>query len=139
MGKTSRTKGAAGENEVCKILRESGAFPEAQRDLEQTRGHDNGRDIVGTGKWVLQVKRHATISRGVILKGLAEASDSTTAEAPYAACVHRSDREEWRVTCDVNDLAYYFEGKPWCGPCVPVTMLLDEFCGVVKIVEGARR
>ena len=136
MSKMQRTKGASAEREVCAILRESGAFPHAERDLEQTRGHDNGRDIIGTDPWVLQVKRHAVVTRGVILAGLAEASGSTTPEAPYAACIHRSDRQPWFVTCDVNDLAMYFADIPWTGRCIPVQMTLEEFCGIVRTVEG---
>ena len=136
MSKMQRTKGASAEREVCAILRESGAFPNAERDLEQTRGHDNGRDIVNTGGWVLQVKRRATMTRGVILDGLAEAVISTTLEARYAACIHRSDRQPWLVTCDVNDLAMYFADIPWTGRCIPVQMTLEEFCGIVRTVEG---
>jgi len=59
MAKKSRTKGKVAELEVVHILRDTGAFPDAERDLDQVRGTDNGRDIIGTNPWVLQVKRRA--------------------------------------------------------------------------------
>ena len=37
MGKTSRTKGATAEREVAAILRNTGTFPNADRDLEHER------------------------------------------------------------------------------------------------------
>ena len=136
MSKMQRTKGASAEREVCAFLRESGAFPHAERDLEQTRGFNNGRDIIGTGMWVLQIKRRATMTRGVILAGLDEATFSKESEEQFAACIHRSDRHPWLVTCDVNDLAMYFADIPWTGRCIPVQMTLEEFCGIVRTVEG---
>ena len=127
----SRRKGKAAELEVVHILRDTGAFPGAERDLEQTRGHDNGRDIIGTDPWTIQVKRRAKMDRATTLRGLAEALSSCTDEAPYAACIHRGDRQMWRVTCDLSHLAWYYTDAPWCGRTMPVTMLLDDFCWMV--------
>ena len=132
MSKMQRTKGASAEREVCAILRESGAFPNAERDLEQTRGHDNGRDVVNTDPWVLQIKRHAVVTRGVILAGLAEASGSTTEQARYAACIHRSDRHPWLVTCWLSDYIRLCGGRVGAEHHVPVQMTLEDFCGIVR-------
>lgn len=131
MGSKSRTKGKCAELEVVHILRDSGAFPDAARDIEQVRGHDNGRDIINTGEWTIQVKRRAVMDRGTVLKGLAEASAAATAAAPLAACVHRGDREAWKVTCDIADLAWFYSRQAWAGTCFPVEMLLSEWCEMV--------
>jgi hypothetical protein len=135
----SRRKGKAAELEVCKILRDTGAFPDAERDLEQARGADNGRDIVATDPWCLQVKRRANMDRATALRGLAEASHSATESAPYAACIHRSDRAKWHVTCDLADLAWYFTNTAWCGRTVPVEMTLEDWCAVVREVQQSEQ
>jgi hypothetical protein len=103
MGSKSRTKGKAAELEVVHILCNAGPFPEAERDLDQVRGHDNGRDIIGTPDFVIQVKRRARVTQSVIEAGLAEATASTTPADPFAVCIHRSDRQPWRVTMDFYD------------------------------------
>ena len=104
MGSKSRTKGKTAELEVCAILREHGPFPEAERDLEQVRGHDNGRDIIGTPDFVIQVKRRARITPAVIHMGLIEALSSRNHVSEYAVCVHRSDRAPWRITMAIDEL-----------------------------------
>ncbi len=119
MGSKSRTKGKSAELEVVHILRDSGAFPEAERDLEQTRGTDNGRDIIDTGEWTLQIKRRAKMDRSTVLRGLAEASAAATAAAPLAA---------W-------DLAWFYSRHAWAGTCFPVEMLLSEWCEMVNDVR----
>ena len=134
MGKTSRTKGAQAEREVARILRESGAFPDAQRDLDQTRGHDNGRDLIGTDTWVMQVKRRAKMTRGVVLRGLAEARSTVVAASAagddsvvYTACIHRGDCEQWMVTT-----ACIVIGSTLASCGVDATMTLDDFCNMVR-------
>jgi hypothetical protein len=111
----SRRKGKAAELEVCSILRDTGAFPDAERDLEQTRGHDNGRDIVNCDPFTIQVKRRKRITQAVIDGGLREAMASTTPDAPIAVVVTRSDREPWRVTFDIY-----------------------QFCELAKVVRDAQ-
>ena len=102
MGSKSRTKGKAGELEVAAILRAYGPFPNAERDLEQVRGTENGRDIIGTPGFVVQVKRHARVTQSVIENGLTEAAGSA-ADDELVACVHRSDRQDWRITMNLLD------------------------------------
>ena len=102
MGSKSRTKGKAAELEVVHVLRERGPFPNAERDLEQVRGEDNGRDIIETPGFVVQVKRRARVTQSVIEAGLAEAAGSTTDDDPLAVVWHRSDRQPWRVTMDAE-------------------------------------
>ena len=130
MGKKSRTKGAAAELEVRNLLREHGPFPDADRDLEQVRGTDNGRDLIGCDPWCIQVKRRAKMTRGVILEGLEEAA--RTAEEPlYSACIHRGDREPWMVTCFLWELIWLAGGRVDASMSIPVTMTLEDWCAMV--------
>ena len=110
MGKTSRTKGATAEREVAAILRNTGTFPDAERDLEQVRGTDNGRDLIGTPGFAIQIKRRKKITAGVVEAGLREAFQSAdVVELPV--CVHRSDREAWRVTMTLDDWCKVVRGR----------------------------
>ena len=106
MGSKSRTKGKAAELEVVHILREHGPWPNPERDLDQVRGSDNGRDIVNTGDMVIQVKRRAKMTTSVITMGMIEALSSRDHVSEYAICVHRSDRGPWRVTMAIDELSF---------------------------------
>lgn len=60
MSKLSRTKGAAFERELSIRWRESGLFPDARRNLSQSRSAAReGGDILGTGEWHVEAKHHA--------------------------------------------------------------------------------
>jgi hypothetical protein len=128
MGSKSRTKGKSAELEVVHILREHGPFPNADRDLEQVRGTDNGRDLIGCDPWCIQVKRRAKMTQGVILAGLAEAEASTTDDAMYGACIHRGDREPWMVTCRLYDLIWLAGGWPDTSGRITATVPLLQWC-----------
>lgn len=99
-GKKSRNKGAAGENEVCKLLRET--FPDAKRELSQYQ-HPLGRDISNTQPLCIQVKRHKTISNGMVLNALYEAFDATNQPTSAAdgyehpIVFYREDHYPWMV------------------------------------------
>lgn len=136
MGKKSRTKGATAELEVCAILRE--VFPDVERDLEQTRGHDNGRDLINTGEWCFQVKRRAKMTPGVIEGGYEEAMH--TLGTVWAAVIHREDRGQWKTTTDIMSLVQFVTGMPWENPAlvqigelpVLLTMSMDDFVSVLR-------
>jgi len=125
MGKKSRTKGATAELEVCAILRE--VFPDVQRDLDQVRGHNNGRDLIGTGKWCFQVKRRAKMTRGVIEAGYREAVTAAAKGSNQVIVIHRSDREEWMVSTKMKDLF-------WLGYATPklITFSLSDFVSMIR-------
>ena len=128
MGKKSRTKGAKAENDVCAILREHGPWPNAERDLDQVRGHDNGVDIYEE-PFAIQVKRRKRITAGVVETGLTEATQSAPVGF-YAACIHRSDRAEWRVTMTVGDLTDLGGGRTTFGEMADALVEMDlvEWC-----------
>lgn len=165
MAKKSRTKGAAAENEVARILRENTPWVEAERNLDQCRlkgrhgivtdlegNHHlgdpladpdlNGVDLINTGTWALQVKRYAQMPPSIINKGLQEAQAGINYDPfEFAACIHRSDRQPWRVTTDLEDLVNYTTGNVpllYTANSARVSMGLVQFCIVVTQVEARR-
>ena len=138
MGSKSLIKGKKAEREVCAILREYGPWPNAERDLDQVRGHDNGRDIVNTEPVVIQVKQWKRVTPAVIEAGLHEAEDSKDHSTDYAVCVHRSDRAPWRVTMTVADLTDLGNGWTTFGEMADALVEMDlvEWCRLCG--EGMR-
>jgi len=59
MGAMQRTKGATGERTVINMFKENG-FTNAKRNLMQTA--EGGFDIVGVGKFAIEVKNHKKLS-----------------------------------------------------------------------------
>lgn len=88
MGKSQRTKGAAGEREVCHILRESLGV-EASRNLTQTR--EGGCDIA-VGRFNFEVKRRKNIAVHDFMDQ-AVRSVGESGRTPVVVC--RGDGKDW--------------------------------------------
>lgn len=93
MGKSQRTKGAAGEREVCRAIRDVLGV-DAKRNLSQTR--EGGCDIA-FGPFHVEVKRRATIGNVYQWMDQAEAS-CTQGERPVVVC--RADGKRWLAVVD---------------------------------------
>ena len=96
MGKSQRTKGAAGEREVCHLIRDVLGV-DAKRNLSQTR--EGGCDIA-VGKYHIEVKRRARIGSIYDWMEQAEASCLDT-EKPVVFC--RADGKKWLVVLPVEE------------------------------------
>lgn len=96
MGKSQRTKGAAGEREVCHLIRDTLGV-DAKRNLSQTR--EGGCDIA-VGKYHIEVKRRAKIGGIYDWMEQAEASCLYT-EKPVVFC--RADGEKWLVVMTAEE------------------------------------
>lgn len=97
MGRASRNKGAAGEREVVKILRERGY--NAQRTFSQIAG--DREDVLGIPGYAIEVKRTETLPLWASLaqaRVAAEATDSTP------LLIFRRSRTEWHVALPLSDL-----------------------------------
>ena len=103
MGKKSRTKGRALEQEVVRILK--AVFPDACRNLQQWARSD-GRDIDDTPGWCIQVKGG---KRPPWERGYTEAAE-TAEDDEVALCVTRKDRGEWMAHLRLSDLVALLEG-----------------------------
>lgn len=119
-GKKSRTKGAAGENEVIKLMRF--AFPDAARELDQYQ-EKLGRDIKGTQPWCFQVKRHRKLSEGDLRRAFMQA-DSVPPESGYSlpAVLYREDRGSWRAFTTVASI---IEWSGWSSSPADDTVFVD--------------
>lgn len=96
MGKSQRTKGAAGEREVCHLIRDILGV-DAKRNLSQTR--EGGCDIA-IGPYHVEVKRRAKI--GQVYDWMKQAEDSCQhRERPVVFC--RADNKKWLVVLPVEE------------------------------------
>lgn len=96
MGKSQRTKGAAGEREVCHLIRDSLGI-DAKRNLSQTR--EGGCDIA-VGPYHVEVKRRARI--GQIYDWLEQAEESCqNGERSVVFC--RADKKKWLVVMSAEE------------------------------------
>ncbi len=96
MGKSQRTKGAAGEREVCHLIRDSLGI-DAKRNLSQTR--EGGCDIA-VGPFHVEVKRRAKI--GQVYDWMTQAQESCkNGERPVVFC--RADNKKWLVVMPVEE------------------------------------
>lgn len=100
----SRRKGKEGELHVAALIREYGVDKDARRKLE-FQGVDTGRDIElpNIKHFSLQVKRHKRISATVISAALVQANHGCDSGYSVPVAVHKSDREDWRVTMLLSD------------------------------------
>ncbi len=96
MGKSQRTKGAAGEREVCHLIRDVLGV-EAKRNLSQTR--EGGCDIA-VGPYHVEVKRRARIGQIYDWMDQAEAS-CQNGERPVVFC--RADKKPWLVVLTAEE------------------------------------
>ena len=96
MGKSQRTKGAAGEREVCHLIQDVLGV-EAKRNLSQTR--EGGCDIA-VGQYHVEVKRRARIGQIYDWMEQAEASCSGT-ERSVVFC--RADGKKWLVVMTAEE------------------------------------
>lgn len=97
MGKSQRTKGAAGEREVCAILRDTLGV-DAHRNLSQTR--DGGTDIA-VGNFRIECKRRARI--GGIYDWMAQSEASCTEPGQIPVVMARADGHGWIAMVRLND------------------------------------
>lgn len=97
MGKSQRTKGAAGEREVCAILRDTLGV-DAHRNLSQTR--DGGTDIA-VGQFRIECKRRARI--GNVYEWLAQSQAACLEPGLTPVVAARADGKKWVAILDFND------------------------------------
>ena len=92
----SRAKGAAGERELAKILKEHGYNT---RRGQQYSGANGDADVVGLPGIHIECKRVQALN---LTKAMEQAErDALDGEAP--AVFHRKNREPWRVTMNLED------------------------------------
>lgn len=95
MAKMQRSKGNRGEREVAALLTELLGTKVTRR----VRQHDGDSDLVGVLGWVLEVKNHAKVTRGLLLTWWDQTLDQWIAENPYdrPALIYKRAPGWWRV------------------------------------------
>ena len=106
MGLKSRRKGANGELEIAGIVRDLTGW-HVRRKVRQ---HDGDSDLEGVPGWSVEVKRHATASRGEIRKWWGQAVIQSEQDKSNPVLFYRRDKDEWRAVwtemTDGNDFGY---------------------------------
>jgi hypothetical protein len=93
MGMKSRTKGKVGEREIAAIVRDLTGW-EVKRKVRQLDGES---DLEGVPGWCVEVKRHATATRGEIEGWWNQAAEQAKTEKASPVLFYRKDRDEWRA------------------------------------------
>ena len=98
----SRAKGAAGERELAKLLRECGF---TARRGQQYSGANGDADVVGLPGVHIECKR---VERLNVYEAMAQARrDARPGETPVV--MHRKNRQQWLVTMDIKDWLVMYE------------------------------
>ena len=92
----SRRKGAEGERELARKLRELG-FENARRGVQYQGGQDSP-DVVGMDGFHIECKRVEKLN---IEDAMKQSERDAGANVPLV--IHRKDREEWKVTMRLDD------------------------------------
>lgn len=126
MGRSQRTKGAAGERELSKLLAERLGI-DCQRNLEQTRS--GGADLLGVGPWAVEVKRHERLAISTWwAQACAQAGDSLPALA------YRQSRQPWTVLVPLGVLTD--EHDDWAAG-YRAALSLEGFCHITRQMEAS--
>ena len=99
MGLKSRSKGQAGEREIAGIVRDLTGW-DVRRKVRQ---HDGDSDLEGVPGWSVEVKRHATASRGEIRKWWEQAASQAILD-DRPVLFYRRDKDEWRAVWGMDGL-----------------------------------
>jgi hypothetical protein len=140
MSKTQRTKGAAGERELCAAIRDELGV-RLLRNLEQSRrgGFDlvpaddqTGPVAVALARLAIEVKRHAAASPGTIGTWWRQAETQAETAGLVPCLAYRADRAPWRF---VLPLAAVHPDLPRAGG-LPFTadLSLVGFAAIVREV-----
>jgi len=99
----SRTKGAAAERELFKIISTSIGIP-VERNLIQTR--EGGADT-SVGEWAIEVKRQEVLS---ITAWWAQAVEQSLRVNQKPMLIYRRSRQPWKVIIYAEDLVVFYGG-----------------------------
>lgn len=96
----SRTKGKVGEREIAAIVRDLTGW-DVKRKVRQLDGES---DLEGVPGWCVEVKRHATATRGEVREWWTQTRDQAMAEKSLPVLFYRKDKDEWRAVWPSDSL-----------------------------------
>jgi hypothetical protein len=88
-----RRKGASGEREVSALIRDLTGWDVRRR----VRQHDGDSDLEGAPGWSVEVKRHASATRGDIRQWWLQAAKQAQETRSTPVLLYRTNRDEWRA------------------------------------------
>ena len=101
----SRRKGAVGEREIAKYLRDHG-FTEARRG-QQFKGGADSPDVVGLTGFHIEVKRVERLD----LNAAMDQSIHDCGDGEKPIVVHRRNNDYWKVTMRLDDFMEVIHGR----------------------------
>lgn len=102
----SRNKGANGEREVARILRDELGL-DVHRNWQEQAAH-GGSDLIGVPGWCIEVKRAKKYSNKW-WEQTQEQADQAVLQRPVL--IYKLDYQSWKVEVLAEDLVDDFEGK----------------------------
>jgi hypothetical protein len=109
MGMKSRNKGKVGEREIASIVRALTGW-EVKRKVRQLDGES---DLEGIPGFCVEVKRHATATRGDLKTWWAQAVEQAIAEKKVPLLFFRKNQDEWRAVWPIGPLIGVSHGGTW--------------------------
>lgn len=97
MGKMQRTKGAAGERELAKLIRDNLKM-DCQRRIEQTRDSGHDLDLLD---YAIEVKRAKTMNLNGWWK---QTMENANAVGCIPVLAYRIDNKKWQIVMSFSDL-----------------------------------
>ena len=134
MGAMSRTKGQTGEREAAALIRDLTGWDVRRR----VRQHDGDSDLEGVPGWSVEIKRHASASRGEIRAWWAQAVAQARPAGLLPVLLYRRDRDQWRAVWPVGVHLALQERDYWTGYEWTVEGTPDAWAAVAREINTTR-
>jgi hypothetical protein len=134
MGAMSRTKGQTGEREAAALIRDLTGWNVRRR----VRQHDGDSDLEGVPGWSVEIKRHASASRGDIAAWWAQAVAQARPAGLLPVLLYRRDRDQWRAVWPVGVHLALQERDYWTGYEWTVEGTPDAWAAVAREINTTR-
>jgi len=134
MGAMSRTKGQTGEREAAALIRDLTGWDVRRR----VRQHDGDSDLEGVPGWSVEIKRHASASRGDIAAWWAQAVAQARPAGLLPVLLFRRDRDQWRAVWPVGVHLALQERDYWTGYEWTVEGTPDAWAAVAREINTTR-
>ncbi|WP_338413828.1 hypothetical protein [uncultured Sphaerotilus sp.] len=130
----SRTKGQTGEREAAALIRDLTGWDVRRR----VRQHDGDSDLEGVPGWSVEIKRHASASRGDIAAWWAQAVAQARPAGLLPVLLYRRDRDQWRAVWPVGVHLALQERDYWTGYEWTVEGTPDAWAAVAREINTTR-
>lgn len=134
MGAMQRTKGQTGEREAAALIRDLTGWDVRRR----VRQHDGDSDLEGVPGWSVEIKRHASASRGDIRAWWAQAVAQAQRTGALPVLLYRRDRDQWRAVWPVGVHLALQECDYWTGYEWTVEGAPDAWAAVAREINTTR-